>query len=171
MSALGQKRTLGNVAPMSALPPKAGIGIRSRHTKADILRCSKERRYSITSSAVASSVCGNVKPNVLARLCKQQSRTDSDAEAQVQPTTPAPAPLAPAPTTQPMPGMQHDQEQQTGGKKRRQARHTGRMKRREARHNARTGRREARHNGRTMRREARGKSDKLYMKGDVTKQK
>jgi len=78
MSALGQKRTLGNVAPMSALPPKAGIGIRSRHVrfvpKADILRCSKERRYSITSSAVASSVCGNVKPNVLARLCKQQSR-------------------------------------------------------------------------------------------------
>ena len=83
---------------------------------------------------------------------------ESDAEAQMQPTTPAPS--APAPTTQPMPGMQQGQEQQTGGKKRRQARHTGRTKRREARHN-----------GRTMRREARGKSDKLYMKGDVTKQK
>jgi len=26
MSALGQKQTLGNVAPMSALPPKADIG-------------------------------------------------------------------------------------------------------------------------------------------------
>ena len=48
--------------------------------------------------------------------------TESDAEAQVQPTTPAPAPLAPAPSAQPMSGMQHDQEQQTGGKKRRQAR-------------------------------------------------
>ena len=95
--------------------------------------------------------------------------TESDAEAQMQPT--APAPSAPAPTAPPMSGMQQGQEQQTGGKKRRQARHTGRTKRREARHNARTGRREARHNGRTMRREARGKSDKLYMKGDVTKQK
>jgi hypothetical protein len=102
---------------------------------------------------------------------------ESDAEAQTQPT--APAPTTPAPTTQPMPGMQQGQpmpgmqqgqEQQTGGKKRRQARHTGRTKRREARHNARTGRREARHTGRTMRREARGKSDKLYMKGNTTKQ-
>ena len=83
--------------------------------------------------------------------------TESDAEAQMQPT--APAPSAPAPTAPPMSGMQHGQEQQTGGKKRRQARHTGRTKRREARHNARTGRREAR-----------GKSDKLYMKGNTTKQ-
>jgi hypothetical protein len=84
----------------------------------------------------------------------------SDAEAQTQPT--APAPSAPAPTTQPMqpmPGMQQGQEQPTGGKKRRQARH-----------NARTRRREARHTGRTQRREARGKSDKLYMKGNTTKQ-
>jgi hypothetical protein len=55
--------------------------------------------------------------------------------------------------------MQQGQEQQTGGKKRRQARH-----------NARTGRREARQTGRTMRREARGKSDKLYLKGNTTKQ-
>src|SRR6516225_2762662 len=77
--------------------------------------------------------------------------TESDAEAQMQPT--APAPSAPVTTAQPMPRMQHGmkqgQEQQTGGKKRREARHTGR----------------------TMRREARGKSDKLFMKGDVTKQK
>jgi len=83
--------------------------------------------------------------------------TESDAEAQMQPT--APAPSAPAPTAPPMSGMQQGQEQQTGRKKRRQARHTGRTKRREARHNARTGRREAR-----------GKSDKLYMKGNTTKQ-
>ena len=91
---------------------------------------------------------------------------ESDAEAQMQPT-------APAPTTQPMqpmPGMQQGQEQPTGGKKRRQARHNARTGRREARHNARTGRREARHTGRTQRREARGKSDKLYMKGNTTKQ-
>ena len=93
---------------------------------------------------------------------------ESDAEAQMQPT--APAPSAPAPTTQPMPGMQQGQEQPTGGKKRRQARHNARTGRREARHNARTGRREARHTGRTQRREARGKSDKLYMKGNTTKQ-
>src|SRR6516165_6270810 len=108
--------------------------------------------------------------------------TASDAEAQAQPTTPAPttpAPAAPAPSTQPMSGMQHDmqhgmqqgEEQQTGGKNRRQARHAGRHERRQARRNARHERREARRNAREMRREARGKSDKLYMKGDVTKQK
>jgi hypothetical protein len=42
---------------MSALPPKADIGTEPRNVrfvpKADILRCSKERRYSITSSANA----------------------------------------------------------------------------------------------------------------------
>ena len=42
---------------MSALPPKADIGTQSWNVrfvpKADILRCSKERRYSITSSAPA----------------------------------------------------------------------------------------------------------------------
>jgi hypothetical protein len=79
--------------------------------------------------------------------------TASDAEAQVQPI--APTPSAPAPS-----GMEQGQE-----------RHTGRKKRREARRAARTKRREARHTGRAGRREARQKSDKLYMKGDTTKQK
>ena len=55
MSALGQKRTFRLVPPMSALPPKADIGTQSRDLrfvpKADILRCSEERRYSTTSSA------------------------------------------------------------------------------------------------------------------------
>jgi hypothetical protein len=46
MSALGQKRTLEHVRAMSALPPKA-----------DILHCSEERRYSITSSARLLVVC------------------------------------------------------------------------------------------------------------------
>jgi hypothetical protein len=40
---------------MSALPPKADIAERDRHVrfvpKADILRCGKRYRYSITSSA------------------------------------------------------------------------------------------------------------------------
>jgi hypothetical protein len=44
---------------MSALPPKADIGTQPRDVrfvpKADILHCGKERRYSITSSPVASS--------------------------------------------------------------------------------------------------------------------
>src|SRR6516165_12161461 len=57
---------------MSALPPKADIAERGCHVrfvpKADILHCGKECRYSIISSAVASSVCGNVRPNVLAVL-------------------------------------------------------------------------------------------------------
>jgi hypothetical protein len=60
MSALGQKRTSEHVRSMSALPPKADIGTQSRDVhfvpKADILRCSKVRRYSITSSARASSL-------------------------------------------------------------------------------------------------------------------
>jgi hypothetical protein len=94
-----------------------------------------------------------------------------DAEAQMQPT--APAPSAPAPPTQPMqpmPGMQQGQEQPTGRKTRHQARHNARQQRRDARRTAREQRREARRTGRTMRREARGKSDKLYMKGNTTKQ-
>src|SRR5215471_16109599 len=57
---------------MSALAPKADIGTQPCNVcfvpKADILRCGRERRYSIISSAVASSVCGNVRPNVLAVL-------------------------------------------------------------------------------------------------------
>src|SRR5262249_20230083 len=59
MSALGQKRTSRPVEAMSALPPKADIGTPSWNVrfvpKADILHCGKERRYSITSSALASS--------------------------------------------------------------------------------------------------------------------
>ena len=57
---------------MSALPPKADIGTHSWDVrfvpKADILRCGKERRYSITSSARASSDCGTVSPSALAVL-------------------------------------------------------------------------------------------------------
>ena len=45
MSALGHKRTLREVRPMSALPPKADIDHYGRDVrfvpKADILRCSK----------------------------------------------------------------------------------------------------------------------------------
>jgi len=49
MSASGHKRTLTRLFRVSALPPKADIGTRPRDVrfvpKADILRCSKERRY------------------------------------------------------------------------------------------------------------------------------
>ena len=59
-----------DIKPMSALPPKADIRHRDWHVrfvpKADILRCSKERRYSITSSAVTSSVVGTVNPRAVA---------------------------------------------------------------------------------------------------------
>jgi hypothetical protein len=52
---------------MSALPPKADITERDWHVrfvpKADILRCGKERRYSITTSAQASIDCGIVRPS------------------------------------------------------------------------------------------------------------
>jgi hypothetical protein len=53
MSALGQKQTFGLFIGMSALPPKADIG--GHHfdvrfvPKADILRCGRDRPYSIKS--------------------------------------------------------------------------------------------------------------------------
>jgi len=51
---LGQKRTFANVAPMSALPPKADIGTQPRNVryvpKADIVRCGEKRCYSITGA-------------------------------------------------------------------------------------------------------------------------
>src|SRR6516162_6665833 len=72
MSALGQKRTLGQVRAMSALPPKADIGTQPRDVrfvpKADIPRCSEDRRHSITWSARASSEGGMVTPSALAVL-------------------------------------------------------------------------------------------------------
>jgi hypothetical protein len=53
---------------MSALPPKADIETQSRDVrfvpKADILRCGKERRYSITSTARPDSGKGTVMPNI-----------------------------------------------------------------------------------------------------------
>ena len=55
---------------MSALPPKADIGTQSWNVrfvpKADIPRCGEERRYSITSSAVASNVGGTSMPSAFA---------------------------------------------------------------------------------------------------------
>ena len=53
MSALGQKRTCRSETAMSALPPKADIAERDRHVrfvpKADIRRCGRDWRYSMTS--------------------------------------------------------------------------------------------------------------------------
>jgi len=53
MSALGQKQTSAHIRVMSALPPKADIETPSRDVrfvpKADILRSTGARRYSMTS--------------------------------------------------------------------------------------------------------------------------
>jgi hypothetical protein len=87
----------------------------------------------------------------------------SGAEAQVQPTAPAPAapaPAAPAPAAPATSGTERRQERRTSRTERRAERRTGRAKRHQARRT-----------GRTERREARGKGDKLYMKGQTTKQK
>src|SRR6516225_286566 len=50
--------------------PKADIGTQPRDVcfvpKADILRCGKERRYSITSSAMATRPGGKVRPSAFA---------------------------------------------------------------------------------------------------------
>jgi hypothetical protein len=57
---------------MSALPPKADMdqqGYDVRFVpKADILRCGKKRRYSITSSAVKMNDGAIVNPSALAVL-------------------------------------------------------------------------------------------------------
>ena len=82
MSALGQKQTSGHVRSMSALPPKADIGTQPRDVryvpKADILRCGKERRYSATSSASASSFAGIARSSAFAvlRLIKSSNLVD-----------------------------------------------------------------------------------------------
>ena len=64
MSALGQKRTLGDLRLMSALPP------RSRNVRfvpeADIMHCSKQQPHSISSSAFVSSAAGSSMPSALA---------------------------------------------------------------------------------------------------------
>jgi hypothetical protein len=58
------------------------IGERTRHVrfvpKPDILRCSRNCRYSITSSAVASSVCAMLRPSALAVLRLMTSSTLMD---------------------------------------------------------------------------------------------
>ena len=55
---------------MSAIPLKADIDRKRRGVcfvpKADIPRCGRDWRYSITSSAVARRVCGIVTPSALA---------------------------------------------------------------------------------------------------------
>ena len=57
---------------MSALPPIADIGTQPRDVRfvpiADILRCGKERRYSITSSARCLSWRGTSMPIAFAVL-------------------------------------------------------------------------------------------------------
>src|SRR5215472_16164145 len=72
MSALGQKRTLQSMEPMSALPPKADIETQSRDVRfvpeADIVRCDEIRRYSITSSASESRLSEILTPRALAVL-------------------------------------------------------------------------------------------------------
>jgi len=70
MSALGQKRTLDNVAPMSALPPKADIAERDHNVCfvpiADKVRRNKRRRYSITSSQSSKNDSRGDRPSALA---------------------------------------------------------------------------------------------------------
>src|SRR5215472_409160 len=57
---------------MSALPPKADMDHRGRDVrfvpKADIVRCGERRRYSMTSSAIASTPGGIVRASALAVL-------------------------------------------------------------------------------------------------------
>jgi hypothetical protein len=70
MSALGHERTFRDFRMTSALPPKADIAEHDEDVrfvpKADIVRCGERRRYSMTSSATASSADGTVRPSALA---------------------------------------------------------------------------------------------------------
>ena len=64
-SAMGQSRSSGDVASISELPSKAVLERTSAHgSKVPIpvvSRCSTRTRYSITSSARASTVSGSVR--------------------------------------------------------------------------------------------------------------
>ena len=71
MSAMGQKQTSAHVRVMSALPPKADIGTQPRDVRFVPKRTHALQqfcRYSITSSARASSEGGTVRPSALAIL-------------------------------------------------------------------------------------------------------
>jgi hypothetical protein len=66
MSALGHKRTLRRIRPMSALPPKADMAQHARNARSGLIQCNKKDPYSITSSAETSSVFGTAKPRAVA---------------------------------------------------------------------------------------------------------
>src|SRR6516165_8718060 len=70
MSALGQKRTFSEVCAMSALLPKADMDQHGRDirfgSKADIPRCNRDLRYSITSSARSKKSRLRFRPSALA---------------------------------------------------------------------------------------------------------
>jgi len=72
MSALGQKQTSAHDRVMSALPPKADIDQSGRDVrfvpKANSSAPRQKSRYSITSSASASSLSGICRSNALAVL-------------------------------------------------------------------------------------------------------
>jgi hypothetical protein len=67
---------------MSALPPKADIRQRDRDVrfvpKADILRCSTERGYSISSSARPSNGTDTLTPSALAVSRLMYNSTSAD---------------------------------------------------------------------------------------------
>jgi hypothetical protein len=81
MSALGQKLPRRGQVAMSALSPKAAAAIADRRVrfgpKADSCAATKES-YSITSSAIASTPDGIVRPNALAVLRLMTSSTFVD---------------------------------------------------------------------------------------------
>src|SRR5262249_27526855 len=71
MSALGQKRTLGKVRLMSALPPKADMdrrAVMSALCQKRTYAVQQNSGYSITSSARATSDCGTASPSAFAVL-------------------------------------------------------------------------------------------------------
>ena len=72
MSALGQKQTYAVQNGMSALPPESGhvrcTSACPLSAKSELMQCSKEDRYSITSLARASSEGGTVMPSTFAVL-------------------------------------------------------------------------------------------------------
>jgi hypothetical protein len=78
MSALGQKRTLGNVAPMSALPPIADIKERDRHngrspqSLALAFRNNRWRRWGFALAVRCSvGLCGGRDAKESQRRCRQ----------------------------------------------------------------------------------------------------
>jgi hypothetical protein len=78
MSQMGHERRIGAVRNISALPPRADVGVDIVEPSVSAItgceHLQQRRPHSITSSARASSVAGTPRPNILASSFRPNER-------------------------------------------------------------------------------------------------